>query len=536
MNTTPKSDRLTAWRGVLSDPKRAAAHRAYVESWEEKIHAFTSLASLETEPGQATIPAPGEGPLSNIPYGVKDNIAVEGFPLSCGSGILEGFVSPYSATAVRRLAEAGAVVYGKCNLDEFGMGSSCENSIHGPTSNPWNIDCVPGGSSGGSAAAVAAGQVPFALGSDTGGSVRQPASFCGVYGLKPTYGAVSRYGLVAYASSLECIGVLSRDVETARQVFGIIRGSDPLDQTSIEYRPGEESPSGRRIAVLEGLEDLNPGVSRVYRETVEGFRSLGWEMTPVSLESLEYALPAYYTIATAEASANLARYTGIRYGRRGEADSHMDMVKATRSEGFGHEVKLRILLGTYVLRSGFQDQYYGRAMRIRTLIAREFEKLFASAGLLLMPTYPSAAFGHGDSGLDPFQQKLADKFTVAANLAGLPALSFPAGMDGGLPVGMQLMAPARCEERLFDALPKSSAPSGTPPPLPRGSGSLYEERMPVLYRPGDPYSSADSPPRSSATAQPDLATSPIPISARSAWATPAFCPPSTTRRFLCPTG
>jgi aspartyl-tRNA(Asn)/glutamyl-tRNA(Gln) amidotransferase subunit A len=444
---TRRSGRLAVWRGILADSKRAAAHREYVESWEKKIRAFTVLRPA----GQAAVSGSEEGPLSNIPYGVKDNIAVDGFPLSCGSGILDGFVSPYSATAVRRLSDEGAVVYGKCNLDEFGMGSSCENSIHGPTSNPWKLSCVPGGSSGGSAAAVAAGQVPFALGSDTGGSVRQPASFCGVYGLKPTYGAVSRYGLVAYASSLECIGVLSRDIETARQVFGIIRGRDPLDQTSIDYRPGEESPAGRRIAVLEGLEDLNPGVARVYRETLEGFRALGWEIMPVGLESLEYAVPAYYTIATAEASANLARYTGIRYGRRAEANTHMDMVKATRSEGFGHEVKLRILLGTYVLRSGFQDQYYGRAMRIRTLIAREFARLFASAGLLLMPTFPSAAFGHGDSGLDPFQQKLADKFTVAANLAGLPALSFPSGMDQGLPVGMQLMAPARCEQRLFEA-------------------------------------------------------------------------------------
>ncbi|MDT8288048.1 MAG: amidase family protein, partial [Elusimicrobiales bacterium] len=275
--------------------------------------------------------------------------------------------------------------------------------------------------------------------------------------LKPTYGAVSRYGLVAYASSLECIGVLSRDVGTARQVFGIIRGSDSLDQTSIDYRPGDVAPAGRRIAVLEGLEELNPGVARVYRETIEGFRALGWEIMPVGLESLEYAVPAYYTIATAEASANLARYTGIRYGSRAKAESHMDMVRATRSEGFGHEVKLRILLGTYVLRSGFQDQYYGRAMRIRTLIAREFERLFATAGLLLMPTFPSAAFGHGDSGLDAFQQKLADKFTVAANLAGLPALSFPAGMDGGLPVGMQLLAPARCEERLFGAADEFAA-------------------------------------------------------------------------------
>ena len=256
---TRQNDGLKVWRTLLSDPTRAAAHREYVQEWEEKIHAFSSLPPLKRA-GQAAAPASGEGPLANIPYGVKDNIAVEGFPLSCGSGILKGFVSPYSATAVRRLSEAGAVVYGKCNLDEFGMGSSCENSIHGPTSNPWNIGCVPGGSSGGSAAAVAAGQVPFALGSDTGGSVRQPASFCGVYGLKPTYGAVSRYGLVAYASSLDCIGILSREIETLRQVFGSICGSDPLDQTSIDYTPGEASPAGRRIAVLEGLDELNPGI------------------------------------------------------------------------------------------------------------------------------------------------------------------------------------------------------------------------------------------------------------------------------------
>ncbi len=439
-----ESDILAPWKGLLSDSSRAETHRAYVDGWEKKINAFTELRSDNPAKQDSS-----EGALSGVPYGVKDNIAVEGFGLSCGSKVLEGFTSPYSATAISKLDAAGAVVYGKCNLDEFGMGSSCANSIHGPTSNPWDTGCVPGGSSGGSAAAVAAGQVPFALGSDTGGSVRQPASFCGVYGLKPSYGAVSRYGLVAYASSLESIGILSRDIETCRTVFDVIKGEDELDQTTVQYEDKSGDSGSKRIAVLEGLSDLTPGVAKVYEETLEGFRGLGYEIVPVTLKSLEYVVPAYYTIAMAEASANLARYTGIRYGYRAAADDHMDMVKNTRSEGFGHEVKLRILLGTYVLRSGFQDQYYGRAQRIRTLIADEFAEVFAGADMMLMPAFPSAAFPHGDSGLDAFQQKLADKFTAAANLAGIPGFSFPAGMDGKLPVGMQLLAPALCEERLF---------------------------------------------------------------------------------------
>ncbi|WP_319416068.1 Asp-tRNA(Asn)/Glu-tRNA(Gln) amidotransferase subunit GatA [Marispirochaeta aestuarii] len=431
-----------SWRGMLDDPRRAAAHRSYVDEWEKKINSFVQI---DPRPGN------GEGALAGVPYGVKDNIAVKGLGLSCGSKILEGFISPYTATAVERLEATGARVYGKCNLDEFGMGSSCENSVHGASSNPWDPARVPGGSSGGSAAAVAAGLVPFALGSDTGGSVRQPASFCGVYGLKPTYGAVSRYGLVAYASSLESIGVLAGDVDTCRQVFDSIKGEDPKDQTSVPWEDRSGESSSRRIAVLEDLSDLSPGVDAVYRKSLEGFRELGWEIVPVRLRTLDYVVPAYYTIATAEASANLARYTGIRYGYRAEGEDHADMVRNTRSEGFGHEVKLRILLGTYVLRSGFQDQYYGRAQRIRTLIGDEFSKVFQGAEMLLMPTFPVAAFPHGESGMDAFQQKLADKFTAAANLAGIPGLSIPAGMDGNVPVGMQLLAPAFCEERLFSA-------------------------------------------------------------------------------------
>jgi aspartyl-tRNA(Asn)/glutamyl-tRNA(Gln) amidotransferase subunit A len=443
------SDILSSWRGLLDDSSRASAHRGYVDEWETKINSFVQIDFLAEQ--QRNKNENSVGPLTGIPYGVKDNIAVRGLDLSCGSKILEGFTSPYSASAVERLEAAGARVYGKCNLDEFGMGSSCENSVHGPSSNPWDPSRVTGGSSGGSAAAVAAGLVPFALGSDTGGSVRQPASFCGVYGLKPTYGAVSRYGLVAYASSLESVGVLARDIETCRLVFDTIKGEDTKDQTTVPYEDRSGEFSGRRIAVLKDLKDLSPGVDAVYQETLKGYKKLGWEIVPVTLETLDYVVPAYYTIATAEASANLARYTGIRYGYRADGEEHAEMVRNTRSEGFGHEVKLRILLGTYVLRSGFQDQYYGRAQRIRTLIAREFSRVFGGAELLLMPTFPVAAFPHGESGMDAFQQKLADKFTAAANLAGVPGLSFPAGMDGHMPVGMQLLAPALCEERLFSA-------------------------------------------------------------------------------------
>ncbi|NQT57569.1 MAG: Asp-tRNA(Asn)/Glu-tRNA(Gln) amidotransferase subunit GatA [Bacteroidetes bacterium] len=443
------------WRGLTGSAEQLQKYNKLIEKYDAEIGAF-----LETDPelgaelGKKNSDSQPSSPLTGIPFGVKDNIAVEDFPLTCGSKILESFVSPYSATAVSKLLFAGAVPVGKVNLDEFGMGSSTENSAYGKTVNPWDHTRVPGGSSGGSAAAVAAGLVPFALGSDTGGSVRQPAAFCGTYGLKPTYGAVSRYGLVAYASSLECVGILADSVEMTKNVFDVIGGKDPMDQTSsnasVDFNDTAEQPY--TIGVLSQTEELDPAVTETYRETIEKMKSLGWQIREISLNTQEYVVPAYYTIATAEASANLARYTGIRYGmREKDITDHESMVRLTRENGFGDEVKLRILLGTYVLRSGFQDQYYVRAQKIRTLIRDEINKIFSKVDMILMPVFPTQAFSFGSKEMTPFQQKLADKYTVTANLAGIPSLSFPTGLKNRLPVGMQFMAPAFCEYRLFNA-------------------------------------------------------------------------------------
>lgn len=453
-------DNTAFWTDIFSDPAKKERYIRYVNDWEEKIHSF-----LEFDPDRTLPFSTGKGELSGIPFAVKDNIAVESFHLTCGSRILENLRSPYTATAVKRLQLAGAVVVGKTNLDEFGMGSSNENSAFGPANNPWNVDLVPGGSSGGSAAAVAAGLVPFALGSDTGGSVRQPAAFCGIYGLKPTYGYVSRYGLVAYASSLEIIGVLAKEVSVMKRVFTCMRGMDPWDHSTVV--PDESldhstvAPAGireispinataLRIGVLNEPMGLEPRVESGYKTSMEMVKQLGHSLVEVELPTLEYVVPAYYTIATAEASANLARYNGIRYGKRSETASNPEeLVRATRSAGFGDEVKLRVLLGTYVLRSGFQDQYYVRAQKIRTAIRRDFDRIFSSVDVLLMPVYPTAAFSHGSDEMDPFQQKVADKFTGTANLAGVPAVSFPVSVESGVPVGMQLLAPMFGEEILF---------------------------------------------------------------------------------------
>ncbi len=462
---------MTRWIGLLSDPKNLETYQRYVETIEPKIGAF-----LEFDPRRGLTESSAEGPLKGVPFAVKDILAVKGFRLTCGSRILEGFVSPYTATAVEKLQQAGAVVVGKTNMDEFGMGSSSDTSFYKRTNNPWDLDRVAGGSSGGSAAAVACGLVPFALGSDTGGSVRQPAAFCGIYGLKPTYGVVSRYGLVAYASSLDVVGICASTVEITAEMFTHIRGKDDRDQTSVEPPVKAWGNEGaerqvRRIGVVTGNLGLEAGVERAYKTTQEVLRSLGYEIEPVELSMLEYYAPVYYTIAMAEASANLARYTGIRYGYRPEyAENPEELVRKARSEGFGDEVKLRILLGTYVLRSGFQDQYYQRAQRIRTAIRKDFDRVFHEVDVILSPVFPTQAFRHGAEGLDPFQQKVADRFTTAANLAGIPALSFPAGLEGGLPVGFQLMAPVFAEDLLFQVarrfagvVPPPKAPTNTSP-------------------------------------------------------------------------
>lgn len=409
---------------------------------------------LQLDPAIDQAASSKDGPLAGIPFGVKDNIAVRSFRLTCGSRMLESFVSPYSATAIERLQRAGAVVAGKTNLDEFGMGSSTENSALLETRNPWDPRRVPGGSSGGSAAAVAAGMVPFALGSDTGGSVRQPASFCGVYGLKPTWGAVSRYGLVAYASSLEVIGVVAKTVEAAEQAFTAMRGLDPMDHSSLPWRSRGRTNGNLRIGVPRQCAEvpMHPDVKKTLVRTRDVLRDLGHAIEDVSFQTFDHVVSSYYVIATAEASANLARFDGVRYGHRtANADNPEQMTLLSRNEGFGDEVKLRILLGTYVLRSGFQDEYYLRAQKIRTAIRKDFERAFSDVDLILMPVYPVPPFERGGSDWDPFSQKLADIFTCSANLAGLPAMSFPAARENGLPIGMQFLAPAFAEELLIDA-------------------------------------------------------------------------------------
>lgn len=390
------------------------------------------------------------GDATTLPIASKDNIAVKGYRLTCGSKMLENLVSPYDATAVARLRNAGMPIVGKTNLDEFGMGSSTENSALGESNNPWDLARVTGGSSGGSAAAVAQRLVPAAIGSDTGGSIRQPAAFCGVYGLKPTYGTVSRYGLVAYASSLEVIGVVADSVEHTEAVYEAMSGLDERDHSSVAKPGNGPSPAAKRIGVLTGDLGLSPEVARNFAATAEALRDLGYETMPVELTTGEYVVPAYYTIATAEASANLARFNGVRYGYRPVySENPEELMRKARSEGFGDEVRLRIVLGTYVLRSGFQDQYYTRAQKIRTLIRRELEEIYRSVDLILMPVFPTQAFAHGEAGMSAFQQKVADRFTSTANLAAVPALTVPSGLENGLPVGMQLMGPAFSERRLF---------------------------------------------------------------------------------------
>jgi aspartyl-tRNA(Asn)/glutamyl-tRNA(Gln) amidotransferase subunit A len=409
-------------------------------------------ARLDRHPGPS-------GPLHGAPVVVKDNIATTSLPTSCGSKILEGYVSPYEATAVARLRAAGATVVAKSNMDEFGMGSSTENSAFGPARNPLSPDRVPGGSSGGSAAAVAAGIVRVALGSETGGSIRQPAAFCGVVGVKPTYGRVSRYGLVAFASSLDQIGTFGRSVDDAAASLSIIAGLDPLDSTS-----AAEPVPDYRAAARGGLTGVVIGRPREYfpdsldarvrdkcDAALDQLRALGATVRDVSLPHTELAIAVYYIIAPAEASSNLARYDGVRYGLRVETNGLRGMLEATRSHGFGPEVTRRILLGTYVLSAGYYDAYYRKAQQVRGLIAGDFATVFDSGvHLLFTPTTPTTAFELGARS-DPYEMYLSDVFTCTANLAGVPAMSLPIGRAGGLPVGGQLIANHFDERQMFVA-------------------------------------------------------------------------------------
>ena len=418
------------------------------------IFAWRDDADARAQAGAAP-----DGPLAGVPVAVKDNIATRTLPTTCGSRILQGYVSPYEATVITRLRAAGAVIFGKTNMDEFAMGSSTEHSAYGPTRNPLAPDRVPGGSSGGSAAAVAAGIVRLALGSETGGSVRQPAALCGVVGVKPTYGRVSRYGLVAFASSLDQVGVFGATVDDAALGLQVIAGRDPRDATSADhpvadYRAGREAPlAGLVIGKPREYfpDDLEPRLRERCERALALLRAQGAEIRDVSLPHTALAIPVYYIVAPAEASSNLARFDGVRYGLRLDGDGLRGMYEATRSGGFGPEVTRRIMLGTYVLSAGYYDAYYRKAQQVRRLITQDFERVFANGvHLLFTPTTPTPAFPIGAT-KDPYEMYLNDIFTATANLAGVPAMSQPIGRVDGLPVGGQFIAPHFEETRMFGA-------------------------------------------------------------------------------------
>ncbi|WP_013629840.1 Asp-tRNA(Asn)/Glu-tRNA(Gln) amidotransferase subunit GatA [Rubinisphaera brasiliensis] len=421
----------------------------------EAVGAFLSLAD-EAQPETAA-----EGVLAGVPVAVKDNICTAEQKTTCASKMLANFEAPYEATVVSRLKQAGAAIVGKVNLDEFAMGSSTENSALGTTNNPWKLKYVPGGSSGGSAAAVAAGMASVALGSDTGGSIRQPAAFCGVVGLKPTYGRVSRYGLVAFASSLDQIGPFSRDVYGSAATLQAIAGHDPLDSTSLDkpvpnYLETLDQPlEGLKLGFIEEWlgDGVDDSVRQAVQQAVDVYRKLGAEIVPVSLPHSQYGVATYYIIAPSEASSNLARYDGIHYGHRAEnCETLAEVYRKSRSEGFGEEVKRRIMLGCYALSSGYYDAYYLKALKVRRLVQQDYFKAFADVDLLIGPVTPGPAFERGAMIDDPLEMYMADIFTIGANLAGIPAISLPAGMtDSGLPLGVQLLGPVLGEEKLLRA-------------------------------------------------------------------------------------
>ncbi len=433
------------------DLDRADYFEAYrARAAADELNAYTWVAEEATEPV--------DGELGGVPLAVKDLFCTEGVPSQAGSKLLVGYRPPYTATVVERLTAAGSVLLGKTNQDEFAMGSSTENCAFGPVLNPWDRTRVPGGSSGGSAAAVAAGVAPWALGTDTGGSIRQPAALCGIVGLKPTYGTCSRYGMIAFASSLDQAGPFARDVTDTALLYRHMAGKDPRDATSVGHPeeialPTAQDLRGIRLGVPEDLtgEGVEPGVLASFEAALETAKNLGATVERVALPHADYGLSAYYVLAPAECSSNLSRFDGVRYGHRSDAAELTEMYTRTRHDGFGPEVKRRVMLGTYALSSGFYDAYYASAQKVRTLIARDFDAAFETIDFLVTPTSPGVAFGLGELTDDPLAMYLNDYFTVPMSLAGVPAISLPCGLSEGLPVGLQLAGPAFSENRLLDA-------------------------------------------------------------------------------------
>ncbi|WP_353258627.1 Asp-tRNA(Asn)/Glu-tRNA(Gln) amidotransferase subunit GatA [Prochlorothrix hollandica] len=444
------------------DIAQAALDR--LQRLEPQLHSFLTItpdrALAQAQAVDDRLAAGEEiGLLAGIPIGIKDNLCTQGIPTTCGSQILAQFVPPYESTVTTKLAAAGSVMVGKTNLDEFAMGSSTENSGFQRSHNPWDLEAVPGGSSGGSAAAVAADQCVVALGSDTGGSIRQPAAFCGVVGMKPTYGLVSRYGLVAYASSLDQIGPFGRTVEDAAILLGAIAGHDPKDSTSLSVKIPDYTQfllpdlKGIKVGVITETfgEGLDESVATAVQGAIEQLKALGAEIQEISCPRFRYGLPTYYIIAPSEASANLARYDGVKYGfRQPDAENILSMYTQTRSQGFGAEVKRRIMLGTYALSAGYYDAYYLKAQKVRTLIKQDFDAAFESVDVLVCPTAPTTAFKAGSKTEDPISMYLSDLMTIPVNLAGLPGLSLPCGFDDqGLPIGIQLVGNVLREDQVF---------------------------------------------------------------------------------------
>jgi aspartyl-tRNA(Asn)/glutamyl-tRNA(Gln) amidotransferase subunit A len=465
-------------RGDVSARAVAEATLERIAKFEAELHCYNAVtedvALSQADEVDRRIAGGGDpGALAGVPVALKDNLCTRGIPTTAGSHILEGWIPPYDATVVSRLRAAGAVLIGKTNLDEFAMGSSTENSGFGATRNPWDLGLVPGGSSGGSAAAVASGLAAIALGSDTGGSIRQPAALCGVVGMKPTYGGISRFGLIAFASSLDQIGPLARTVEDAAAMVETVGGHDPRDSTSLDLSAGDLrsalslGPGGLRVGVItDFLADAQPECAAVVRKAAEALSVAGARVDEATIPELKLGLPAYYLIAPAEASSNLARYDGVRYGLRVDAPDASEMNARTRAAGFGAEVKRRIMLGTYVLSAGYYDAYYAQAQRARTLIARAFANAYRDFDVLLAPTTPSVAFALGAKVDDPVAMYLSDLFTIPSNLAGHPAISVPYALADGLPVGVQVLAPALGEAvmlRVAASLERSADPKARGP-------------------------------------------------------------------------